>query len=140
MTKDRPVALVTSVGDAKFAHRVWFSVSLLLFLSACLSPDPETDLHSTSRDDTDSGRALTYTSAPLEIDPFILEHRRFGEALDLAEKVRLGELPPVSERLPENPLVVVPMEEIGRYGGTLNRALTGDIVQTPGVSKTIGEN
>lgn len=32
------------------------------------------------------------------------------------------------------------MDEIGRYGWTLNRALTGDIVQTPGVSKTIGEN
>ncbi len=31
-----------------------------------------------------------------------------------------GELPPLSERLPENPLVVAPYDEIGKYGGTLN--------------------
>lgn len=30
-----------------------------------------------------------------------------------------GELPPLDERLPEEPLVVVPYEEIGQYGGTL---------------------
>ena len=29
-------------------------------------------------------------------------------------------LPPVAERLPEEPLVVVPYDEIGRYGGTLD--------------------
>jgi peptide/nickel transport system substrate-binding protein len=46
----------------------------------------------------------------------------------------------LTERLPENPLVVVPVEEIGRYGGTLRRALTGDIVQTAGVNKTLAEN
>ncbi|MBN2499325.1 MAG: ABC transporter substrate-binding protein [Anaerolineales bacterium] len=30
------------------------------------------------------------------------------------------DLPPVEERLPENPLVLVPYEDIGLYGGTLN--------------------
>jgi hypothetical protein len=80
------------------------------------------------------------TTAPQVIDPAILSDRLFGEAPMLAERVRSGDLPPVSERLPEHPLVVVPMEEIGRYGGTLRRALTGDIVQTPGVSKTLNEN
>ncbi len=58
----------------------------------------------------------------------------------LSERVRRGDLPAVSERLPTNPLVVVPVSEIGEYGGTIRRALTGDIVQTPGVSKTLGEN
>ena len=33
-----------------------------------------------------------------------------------------------------------PVEEIGRYGGTLRRALTGDIVQSPGVAKTMSES
>jgi len=56
------------------------------------------------------------------------------------EQVKAGSLPPVSERLPKNPLVVVPLDEIGEYGGTIRRALTGDIVQTPGVAKTLGEN
>jgi peptide/nickel transport system substrate-binding protein len=58
----------------------------------------------------------------------------------LAERVRAGELPPVSERLPDNPLVIVPLEEIGQYGGTLNRALTGEVVQVSGISKTLSEN
>ncbi|MFO7697661.1 MAG: ABC transporter substrate-binding protein, partial [Anaerolineae bacterium] len=37
----------------------------------------------------------------------------------LAEKVAKGELPPVDERVPEEPLVIEPYESIGQYGGTL---------------------
>ena len=47
------------------------------------------------------------------------------EAPELAELVKLGKLPPVEERLPDAPLVVEPVEEIGRYGGTLNRTYFG---------------
>ena len=43
---------------------------------------------------------------------------QFGEAPMLAEMVARGELPPVEERLPEEPLVIV-RNEIGKYGGTL---------------------
>ncbi len=43
----------------------------------------------------------------------------FGEAPMLQELVAAGELPPVEERLPKEPLVVEPVEGIGRYGGTL---------------------
>lgn len=43
----------------------------------------------------------------------------FNEAPDLAAKVGSGELPPVEERLPNNPLVIEPVEAIGTYGGTL---------------------
>ena len=78
--------------------------------------------------------------APRQIDPVVLANRSFHEAPLLANSVQAGLLPPVSERLPDNPLVVVPMEEIGRYGGTIRRALTGDIVQTPGPIKTLHEN
>lgn len=35
----------------------------------------------------------------------------------LAEKAAAGELPPVANRLPTNPEVVVPFEEVGTYGG-----------------------
>jgi len=44
---------------------------------------------------------------------------KFHEAPILEEKVAAGELPPVEERLPEEPLVVDPLEEIGQYGGEL---------------------
>lgn len=43
----------------------------------------------------------------------------FQEAPMLRTKVAVGELPPVEERLPEEPLVIKPCEEIGQYGGTL---------------------
>jgi peptide/nickel transport system substrate-binding protein len=45
----------------------------------------------------------------------------------LAARVAAGELPPVDQRLPENPLVVEPFHEIGEYGGTLRmQVLTFD--------------
>ncbi len=44
-----------------------------------------------------------------------------GEAPMLAEKVEAGELPPLPERVPLNPRVVEPVEQIGSYGGTLRR-------------------
>ncbi len=111
---------------------------LLLCLSACLTSDPVTE--SDERTVTTASHVLRKTKAPLQLDPSILANRSFREAPVLAVRVRAGELPAVSQRLPEEPLVVVPMDEIGRYGGTIRRALTGDVVQTPGVSKTIGEN
>ena len=43
----------------------------------------------------------------------------------LAEQVARGDLPPVAERLPEAPLVVVPLEEIGQYGGSWLRMMKG---------------
>jgi peptide/nickel transport system substrate-binding protein len=39
--------------------------------------------------------------------------------------VKDGKLPEVAKRLPDNPLVVQPTEEIGQYGGTWRGAFTG---------------
>ncbi len=44
----------------------------------------------------------------------------YNEAPMLRVKVAAGELPPVEERLPEEPFVLEPLEEIGEYGGTIN--------------------
>jgi len=43
------------------------------------------------------------------------------EAPMLKEMVMAGSLPPLEERLPDNPLVVDPLNEVGEYGGTLSR-------------------
>ena len=48
---------------------------------------------------------------------------QYGESPMLAGLVQQGELPPVGERLPDEPLVLRPIDEIGHYGGTI-RALT----------------
>lgn len=41
--------------------------------------------------------------------------------------VASGELPPVAERLPTNPLVITPVESVGTYGGTWHSALRGGL-------------
>lgn len=46
----------------------------------------------------------------------------YSEAPKLADKVAAGELPPVEERLPENPLVTKTLVNVGEYGGTLREA------------------
>ncbi|MCX7796673.1 MAG: ABC transporter substrate-binding protein [bacterium] len=45
---------------------------------------------------------------------------KFNEAPILTELVKAGKLPPVEKRLPTEPLVIVPVEEVGQYGGTAN--------------------
>lgn len=50
---------------------------------------------------------------------------KYQEAPMLAELVKAGELPPVDERLPINPMVVEPWESMGDYGGTWNMGLRG---------------
>jgi peptide/nickel transport system substrate-binding protein len=111
----------------------------LLPLTGCLAPDPasKSDILPEAAETIGTPRQST---APPQIDPTILATRSFTEAPILAERVIRGQLPPVAERLPENPLVVVPLKEIGSYGGTIRRALTGDVVQYVGINKTLSES
>jgi peptide/nickel transport system substrate-binding protein len=48
-----------------------------------------------------------------------------GEAPQLAALVAGGHLPPLAERLPAEPLVIEPNEELGTYGGTWRLAMNG---------------
>jgi peptide/nickel transport system substrate-binding protein len=49
----------------------------------------------------------------------------FNEIPSLEAAIASGDLPPVAERLPLEPLVVEPSEMIGEHGGTLRGAFTG---------------
>jgi peptide/nickel transport system substrate-binding protein len=49
----------------------------------------------------------------------------FSEAPQLAGLVKAGKLPPIAERLGQDPLVIKPVHEIGKYGGTWRRGFTG---------------
>ena len=51
--------------------------------------------------------------------------KKFGEAPMLAEMVKTGNLPPVEQRVPEEPMVIKPLQNIGKYGGTWRRGFTG---------------
>jgi peptide/nickel transport system substrate-binding protein len=50
---------------------------------------------------------------------------KLGEAPMLADLVKAGKLPPVEQRVPDEPLVIKPLQATGKYGGTLHRAFTG---------------
>lgn len=50
---------------------------------------------------------------------------QFDEAPMLKELVDAGELPTVDERLPEKPLMVLPVKSVGQYGGTWYRGWRG---------------
>jgi peptide/nickel transport system substrate-binding protein len=62
--------------------------------------------------------------AEVVTDPALFP-RSFKEAPQLAELVKAGKLPPVQERIGQDPLVVKPLREIGKYGGTWRRGFTG---------------
>jgi len=51
--------------------------------------------------------------------------KAFHEAPQLAEQVKAGKLPPVAERIGQDPLVIKPLHEIGKYGGAWRGGFTG---------------
>jgi peptide/nickel transport system substrate-binding protein len=42
----------------------------------------------------------------------------FKEAPQITQLVKDGKLPATAERLPKKPLVIKPIEKVGKYGGT----------------------
>lgn len=137
---------------ATSARRLWLVLALLvaLALTACSSdtvpaPAPadesgqeaetaatptessEEDAAAPALDDYQAQREACTLESPCW--PHVLADApvpdSFQEAPMLAELVEAGELPPVAERLPSEPLVVEPAESIGTYGGIWQRAFTG---------------
>jgi peptide/nickel transport system substrate-binding protein len=51
--------------------------------------------------------------------------KTFNEAPQFAALVKAGKLPPVAERIGQDPLVIKPLHEIGKYGGTWRAGFTG---------------
>jgi peptide/nickel transport system substrate-binding protein len=75
---------------------------------------------------TISRRGFVAAGSALLITPrAALAATDYKEAPSLKDMVAKGTLPPVKDRLPENPLVVKPTERVGRYGGDWNHALVG---------------
>ena len=58
----------------------------------------------------------SWSEAPRTASELGIEN--YSESPLLAKRVAAGELPPVEQRLPEDPIVVQPYDTIGRYGGT----------------------
>lgn len=96
---------------------------LILILAACgggTAPQAEETPPEATEPPAEEASGSTETEAADS-----LASGNYNEAPMLAEKVAASELPPVDERLPQEPLVIEPVEEIGQYGGTW-RAVDSD--------------
>ncbi len=102
------------------AYAVWvLLLALMLVLAACGAGDepaaeeePAAAEEAASADDSDDASA----------DGAMMSS---NEAPQLAEMVAAGDLPPLEERIPNDPLVIdLPWIEVGKYGGTLKRTTT----------------
>ncbi|MGH3387578.1 MAG: ABC transporter substrate-binding protein [Actinomadura sp.] len=51
--------------------------------------------------------------------------KKFAEWPEFAKKVAAGQLPPVAERIGQDPLVIKPLDGIGKYGGVVRRGYLG---------------
>ncbi|HTN60210.1 MAG TPA: ABC transporter substrate-binding protein [Devosia sp.] len=69
--------------------------------------------------------ASTAFTGAMALSTFRIAAAEFKESAALQADVDAGKLPPVAERLPENPLVITPLERAGIQGGDWNHALVG---------------
>lgn len=105
--------------------RILSVLIVLLLVAACSSAPPaaapaEAPAASSDTAASDAGSSdAAATEAPAQEAAPAGEAsaRGFYEAPMLTELVASGDLPPVDERLPEEPLVVTPRNEVGKYGG-----------------------
>src|SRR3954453_17231333 len=51
--------------------------------------------------------------------------KQFHDPPQLTELVKVGKLPPVEQRVPQEPMVVKPLHSIGTYGGVWRRGFLG---------------
>lgn len=113
----------------KLILKVLSCLLLISLLAACgpTAPPAETPAEEPAAEEPAAAAEETPAAAeeaPAEEAPAPAETMA-KEAPMLAEKVAAGELPPLEERLPENPVVVDEIDQIGKYGGIWDMAVTG---------------
>ena len=117
---------------SKLTRREFLQISALttagIVVSACrppATPAPATEAPAVQA--TEAPKAAEPTAAPKAAEPTAVPEpvSQYNEAPALAEMVKAGTLPPVDERLPLEPVVHTPVEEIGQYGGVWHRAAVG---------------
>ncbi len=98
-------------------------------LAACM---PETAIPSpTPGRSATPGTAGRYQLGKFEGPVVITDPAKFPktlkEAPELAALVQQGKLPPVAQRVGQDQLVIQPVHGVGKYGGTLRKAVTGGL-------------
>jgi peptide/nickel transport system substrate-binding protein len=91
-------------------------------LAGCTVPQTATtEAPMPTEEATKAVMATTEPGAEVTAEPVAA----YKESPMLADRVAAGDLPPVEERLPENPRVVEVLGEIGQHGGIMRQGFTG---------------
>ncbi|MCY3900709.1 MAG: ABC transporter substrate-binding protein [Caldilineaceae bacterium] len=117
--------------QTKFSWLLGIVMVVSLVLSGCVGAaepaEPAEEMAAPAEEAEESAELPQIV--PIEGPDIILDEAmwptEFSEAPSLAEMVAAGDLPPVEDRLPEDPMVIKPLGEIGKYGGTWRRGFTG---------------
>ena len=95
-----------------------------MVLASCAPPEPQVVVETVEVEKTVIETVEVEKEVKV-VETVEVDITTYGEAPQLAEKVKAGELPTVEERLPKNPLVVLPIKSVGQYGGTWHRGWRG---------------
>jgi len=74
-----------------------------------------------------TGQVVTYSTLQEYESATGKSIKKFSEAPMLHQLVVEGKIPPLEDRLPENPLLVHPVDQVGPYGGTWRDVHTGEL-------------
>jgi hypothetical protein len=99
-------------------------IVLSMILVSCAPPAPEVVIE-TVEVEKEVIKTVEVEKEVTVIETVEVDITTYGEAPALADMVASGALPPVEERLPENPLVVLPVKSVGEYGGIWHRGWRG---------------
>jgi peptide/nickel transport system substrate-binding protein len=106
-------------------------VIVALFVGACTpppTPAPATQAPAQPQPTEAKPAEVQPTEKPAEVkptEPPAPPASKYNEAPVLADQVKAGSLPPVDQRLPNEPLVVEGSDGVGKYGGVWRRGFTG---------------
>ncbi len=102
-------------------------------LAACIPPSatPSASPGGTAAATASPAKARQYTLGKIEGPVIVTDAAKFPktlkEAPELAALVQQGKLPPVAQRIGQDPLVIQPLRAVGKYGGTMRKAVFGGI-------------
>ena len=107
----------------KVSHRAFGAGVMALALSLSITSRPGL-AQQAGNAIAQSGLVGKLEGASIVADPAAMP-KTFQEAPQLAELVKAGKLPPVKDRIPAEPMVLKPVQSVGKYGGTWRRGFTG---------------
>lgn len=100
-------------------------------LAACVPPTATPSGSPAASAAATPGKAGQYQLGKLEGPTIVTDAARFPktfkEAPELTALVQQGKLPALAQRIGQDPLVIQPAHEVGKYGGTMRKAIFGGI-------------